>query len=179
MAINVNSYRVLLLNSSYEPLGAITIKKAVGLMMRGVAHGVDGIAAKLRTPNTIYEVPSVLRLKYYRNVPHRTVSWSRNKVLRRDNYTCIFCGARPGDKRKGKVLRRSDFTLDHLIPVSKGGRNTWGNTACACYWCNHRKADRTPNEAGMKLLREPKRPRTNYFVLGGEIPSEWRIYVEA
>lgn len=178
MTTNVNAREVLLLNHSYEPLGAITIRKAVGLMMRGVAHKVDGVAARLRTPSRIFEVPSVLRLRYYINVPHRTITWSRHKVQKRDDYTCIFCGASVGDRRGRKILRHKDFTVDHLIPLSKGGGNTWGNTACACYRCNHRKADRTPNEAGMKLLWEPKRPRTNYFVLSGKIPSEWRIYIE-
>jgi 5-methylcytosine-specific restriction endonuclease McrA len=179
MAVNVNARSVLLLNASYEPLGIITIKKAVGLMMRGVAHAVDGVAARLRTPSTVFEVPSILRLRHYTNVPHRTITWSRRKVLKRDDYTCIFCGISAGDMRHGKILNHGDFTVDHLIPVSQGGKNTWGNTACACYRCNHRKADRSPNQAGMKLRWEPKRPRTNYYIVSGEIPTEWRIYIEA
>jgi len=175
---NVNTRSVLLLNASYEPLNVITIKEAVGLMLRDVVHEVDGIAARLRTTRTIFEVPSVIRLKYYVNVPHKTITWSRNKVLKRDNYTCIFCGISVGDERGGRVLRHRSFTLDHLIPLSKGGKNTWGNTACACYQCNHRKADRSPHEAGMKLLWEPKRPRVDYLVAGGDVPSEWKIYIE-
>ena len=175
--MNIDSRAVLLLNVGYQPLGTITIRNAVSLMMRGVVDAVDGIAARLRTPTTIFEVPSILRLRYYVSVPRRTITWSRRAVMARDNYTCVYCGLQAGTKRHGQTLNRSDFTIDHLFPLSEGGGHTWGNTACACYWCNHRKANRTPHEAGMKLLWEPKRPRTNYLVASGNIPEEWKIYL--
>ena len=177
--VNVNARTVLLLNASYVPLRPITVRDAVDLMMRGVADAVDGVAARLRTPGRVFEVPSVLRLRYYVNVPQRGAVWSRRSVMARDRYTCVYCGIVPGDERKGHTVKRVDFTVDHLIPRSKGGGNTWGNTACACKWCNHRKADRTPHEAGMKLLWEPKRPRVNYIVASGEIPEEWKIYIRS
>lgn len=173
----IDTQKVLLLNVGYTPLKTITIRDAVDLMMRGTVDAVDGIAARLRTPSTVFEVPSILRLRYYVNVPHRTVTWSRRAVISRDNCTCIYCGMKIGDVRKGKVLSRSDFTVDHLIPVSHGEKSTWSNTACACYWCNHRKADRTPHGAGMRLRWEPKRPRTNYLIASGDIPEEWKIYI--
>ncbi len=176
--VNVNARAVLLLNASYVPIKSITIRAAVDLMMRGVVDAVDGVAARLHTPSTVFEVPSVIRLRYYVNVPQRGVTWSRRGVLIRDAYVCIYCGAGVGDKRRGRVVRRTDFTVDHLVPKSKRGANTWSNTACACYWCNHRKADRTPHTAGMKLLWEPKRPRTNYLVFDGDIPDEWRVYIK-
>lgn len=175
---NVNTRCVLLLNASYEPHEIITIRNAVSLLMKGRVDVVDGIAAKLRTPSTIFEVPSIIRLKRYVNAPKRKVNWGRRAVLKRDNYTCIFCGAHPGMKRNGITLKKSDFTLEHLKPISKGGLDTWSNTACACWLCNNRKGNRTPNEAGMKLLYEPKRPRVDYLVASGEIPSEWKIYIE-
>lgn len=176
--LNVNARAVLLLNASYVPLKSITIRDAVDLMMRGVVDAVDGVAARLRTPRTIFEVPSVLRLRYYVNVPQRGAVWSRRGVLTRDGYACVYCGVEVGGRHKGRRVRRTDFTVDHLMPRSKGGGNTWGNTACACCWCNHRKADRTPHEAGMRLLWEPKRPRTNYLVADGNIPDEWRVYIK-
>ncbi len=168
---------VLLLNVTYEPLRVIPVRRAVGLLMRGVAEGVDGIAARLRTPSTVFEVPSVLRLRYYVHVPQRGATWSRRAVLARDDYTCIYCGVRVGEQRRGRVLARADFTVEHLIPRSQGGGNTWGNTACACRWCNHRKANRTPHEAGMRLLWEPKIPRVSYVVVSGDVPAEWRVYL--
>lgn len=169
--------QVLLLNATYEPVRVIPAQRAVGLLMRGVAEGVEGVAARLRTPSTVFEVPAVIRLRYYVNVPRRGAVWSRRHVMARDHYTCIYCGIRVGDQRRGRVLTRNDFTVDHLIPRSRGGGNTWGNTACACRWCNHRKADRTPHEAGMRLLWEPKTPRVNYLVVSGEIPVEWKAYL--
>ncbi|MDY7079499.1 MAG: HNH endonuclease [Chloroflexota bacterium] len=168
---------VLLLNASYEPLRIIPIRRAVGLMMRGVVEGVDGVAARLRTPCMVFEVPSVLRLRYYVNVPQRGATWSRRGVLARDGYACIYCDARVGEQHHGRVITRADFTVEHLIPRSRGGGSTWGNTACACRWCNHRKADRTPHEAGMRLRWEPKTPRVNYVIASGEVPAEWKIYL--
>ena len=169
--------RVLLLNATYEPLRVIPVRRAVGLMMRGVVEGVEGVAARLRTPSTVFEVPSVLRLCYYVYVPQRGATWSRSGILTRDRYTCVYCGARVGEWRRGRVLTRYDFTVDHLIPRSRGGGNTWGNTACACRWCNGRKDNRTPHEAGMRLRWEPKTPRVNYMVASGEVPAEWRLYL--
>jgi len=168
---------VLLLNVTYEPLRVIPVRRAVGLLMRDVAEGVEGIAARLRTPSTVFEVPSVLRLLYYVRVPRRGAVWSRRGVLARDGHTCVYCGARVGERRHSRVLTRADFTMDHLIPRSRGGGNTWGNTACACRWCNHRKANRTPHEAGMRLRWEPKTPRVNYLVASGKVPEEWRVYL--
>jgi len=168
---------VLLLNATYEPLRIIPIRRAVSLLMRGVVEGVDGIAATLHTSTSIFEVPSVLRLRYYVRVPMRGAIWSRRGVLARDGYECIYCGATIGERRHGRTLRRTDFTIDHLIPRSRGGANTWGNTASACRWCNGRKGSRTPHEAGMRLLWEPKTPRVGYIVASGNVPTEWRIYL--
>ena len=79
----------------------------------------------------------------------------------------------------GQILRRQDFTIDHIVPRSKGGQNTWSNTACACPPCNQRKGDRDPHEAGMTMLWEPKMPRVDYVVASGEVPQAWKIYLEA
>jgi len=168
---------VLLLNATYEPLRVIPVRRAVGLLMRGAAEGVEGIAARLRTPSMVFEVPSVLRLRYYVRVPQRGAVWSRRSILARDGYTCVYCGGRVGERSRGRVFTRADFTVDHLIPRSRGGGNTWGNTACACRWCNGRKGSRTPHEAGMRLQWEPKTPRVNYLVVSWDVPAEWRVYL--
>ena len=176
--MNATAAPVLLLNADFRPLGIISARNAVQLLIDEKTEGVDGIAARLRTPSTVFEVPSVIRLRRYVNVPSRKACWSRRGVLRRDRYSCIFCGVSPGSEQGGKVLMPDDFTVDHLIPSSRGGKSTWGNTATACYRCNHRKANRTPNEAGMKLLFEPKTPRVDMLIASGKIPVEWKIYVE-
>jgi 5-methylcytosine-specific restriction endonuclease McrA len=146
-------------------------------MLRGVVEAVAGVAQELRTPRSTFVVPSVLRLRYYVNVPRRGATWSRRALLQRDEYTCIYCGVQAGERRQGRRVTNRDLTIDHLVPLSRGGNSTWGNTACACRWCNHRKADRTPHEAGMKLLWEPKLPRVSYVVLSGDVPDEWRLYL--
>ncbi|MEZ4643031.1 MAG: HNH endonuclease [Chloroflexota bacterium] len=169
---------VLLLNASYEPLQTISVQKAVNLLLAEKAHAVEGVAQKLRSPNHVFEVPSIVRLAYYVNVPRRGASWSRLGVLNRDRWTCVYCGAKLGDRKGAAVFNKGDFTLDHILPRSRGGRNTWGNTACACAPCNRRKGSRTPHEAGMKLLFEPKIPRTKMLVVSGRIPSEWKKYLE-
>jgi 5-methylcytosine-specific restriction endonuclease McrA len=127
--------------------------------------------------STVFEIPQVIRLRKYVNVPRRGARWSRQAVLIRDNFTCIYCNVAAGELQKGHALQRRDFTLDHIRPKSRDGKNTWGNTACACPSCNQRKGDRMPNEAGMKLLWEPKTPRVDTWVLDGEIPEAWKIYL--
>lgn len=169
--------RVLLLNGNYRPLASLTIKKAVNLLLTDKVAPVEGIARRLRTPNTIFEVPSVIVLKRFVNVPARNKKWSRRGVLERDSHTCIFCLAKAGIKRnRTQNWRPRDFTIEHLLPQSRGGKSVWTNTACACYSCNHRKANRTSHEAGMPLRWSPKTPRTNYFVASGSFPHEWKKY---
>lgn len=175
--VNIQARNVLLLNASWQPMRAITIRKAVDLLIKDTAEGVEGVAACLRTPSTVFVVPSVIRLKMYRKVPQRKAVWTKRNVLRRDRYTCVYCGLTIGNERNGEALVYEDFTLEHIIPQSLGGKNTWSNTACACFKCNLRKGDRTHHEAGMPLLWEPKRPRVNYLIASGNIPEEWKAYI--
>jgi 5-methylcytosine-specific restriction endonuclease McrA len=145
--------------------------------MREKAEKVDGIAARLRTPNTIFEVPSVLRLKRYTHVPRRFVTLNKRNILRRDRYICAYCGVQVGDKRDGIVVKKHDFTIDHIVPLSKGGKSTWANLVSCCHPCNHRKGARTPHQAGLRLLWEPKRPRTSYLVVSSNVPPAWKFYL--
>jgi 5-methylcytosine-specific restriction endonuclease McrA len=172
--------RVLLLNGhTWEPLSVITIPRAINLVLAGKAIVVEQSGEFLRTVREKFPVPSVIALRTYVNVPRRQAHWSRRGVLVRDSFTCIYCGIQPGQLLRGKLLTKSDFTVDHVIPRSRGGRDTWTNTACACYACNHRKGDRLPNEAGMKMAWEPKTPRTSYLVVAvGSGNDAWRRYIE-
>ncbi|MEZ4683604.1 MAG: HNH endonuclease [Caldilineaceae bacterium] len=169
---------VLLLNASYEPLAVIPIRRALSLLLRDRVDPVTDELIRISASNHSLALPTVLRLRRYINVPRRGVRWSRRGVLRRDGYRCIYCGIQHGEQVKGQVLTKSDFTIDHIIPRSRGGNNGWGNTACACPACNQRKGDRTPHEMGMTLLWEPKTPRVDYLVASGAIPSAWKIYLE-
>lgn len=169
---------VLLLNASYEPLSVIPKRRAISLMLRGRVDPASEDSLYIRTVSASIEVPHVLRLRKYVNVPRRGARWSRRAVFQRDNYTCVYCGIMLGDLRKGKPITRASFTLDHVLPKSRGGRNTWGNTVCSCASCNQRKDNKLPNEAGIKMLWEPKTPRVTYLVATGDIPDSWKIYLE-
>lgn len=165
--------RVLLLNQTFEFIAEISWKEAVDLILRERVEAVVQEAVKIvKTVRGEFHVPSVLRLIEKVSIPFRRKRWSRNEVFKRDDWTCIFCGVTVGDHKEVHnrlfVVRESDFTIDHLIPVSQGGKSTFNNTACACLWCNHKKADRTPREANMPLKWKPRRPKQ------GEFPERWR-----
>lgn len=169
---------VLLLNASYEPLSVIPKYRAMNLLMRGCVDAATEHTVPIRGVSRSWTIPSVLRLRRYINVPRRGARWSRQAIMRRDKFTCIYCGIKLGEKLKGEIYVRKHFTIDHIIPSSRGGENSWVNTACACGKCNHRKGNRTPHEAGMPLLWEPKRPRVDYLVASGDVPQAWKLYLE-
>lgn len=172
--------RVLLLNgSTWEPLSVVTVPRAINLVLAGKAIVVEESGKFIRTVRENFSVPSVIALRTYINVPRRRAHWSRKGVLVRDDYTCIYCGIQAGMLQKGKILSKSDLTIDHILPKSRGGKDNWSNTACACAICNHKKGNRLPHEVGMKLRWEPKIPRTSYLVIAlGTGPSVWKRYIE-
>jgi 5-methylcytosine-specific restriction endonuclease McrA len=169
---------VLLLNASYEPLAVIPVRRALSLLMRDRVDAVTEELLDLSSSTDMLSVPTVLRLRRYVQAPRRGVRWSRRGIMQRDGYRCIYCGTRAGDRLGNELITKSDFTIDHIVPKSRGGRNSWGNTACACPKCNQRKGNRTPHEAGMPMLWEPKIPRVDYLVASGEVPTAWKFYLE-
>ena len=136
---------VLVLNAGYEPLHRVSLKHAIRMLVRGVAV-VEEAAAGHRSIGP-YQVPSVLRLVRYVRMKwmDHAPGLSKDGVKRRDK-RCAYCNGRPE-------------TVDHILPRSRGGENSWMNLVAACFRCNQRKADRTPQEAGMKLLVTPHVPR--------------------
>ncbi|MBX3010893.1 MAG: HNH endonuclease [Caldilineaceae bacterium] len=170
---------ILLLNASYEPLAVIPARRALSLLLRERVDAVTEELINISTTAHDLSIPTVLRLRRYVRAPKRGVRWSRRGIFQRDNYGCIYCGIRAGEAQGELLLTKRDFTLDHILPKSRGGRNTWSNTACACPKCNQRKGNRTPHEAGMALLWEPKTPRVDYWVASGEVPTAWKFYLES
>ncbi|KXO90210.1 HNH endonuclease [Tsukamurella pulmonis] len=142
---------VRVFNADYSPLDAVRWQDAVGMMLREVAYALEphDPPRVLRSPSAEIELPKSMLLVRYAPVPYRRTAdhASRAEILRRDEHTCQYagCGARAA-------------TIDHVFPRSRGGGNTWTNLVACCAPCNHRKADRTPPEAGMRLVREPFRP---------------------
>ncbi len=161
---------VLLLNATYEPLSILSLRRAAKLLLNERVEPVAEDAIPLVSQEQTLNVATVLRLRIYVNVPRRNApAWTRRGMLARDSYTCAYCGKRCAE---------SEATVDHVLPVSRGGRSSWGNTVTACWRCNQRKANRLPHEAGMKLLIEPKLPRTRYLKAQGEVPAAWRLWLE-
>ncbi len=140
--------KVLLLNATYEPLNICTWKRAISLMLKGKAEEIEHWNSKVN--EDIY-TPAIIKLNYYVAVPYKELPFSKKNILVRDNYTCQYCG------KKSKEL-----TLDHVFPKSRGGDYSWKNIVASCAKCNQLKADRTPKEANMKLLRTPFKPK-NYM----------------
>jgi hypothetical protein len=162
---------VLQLNASYEALRIIPAMRALKLVTKGKA-AVELAANKLIYPG-IY-LPSVIRLVVYKHVPVRLQVTTRRNISMRDAYRCQYCGVK---------FHGSDLTLDHVIARTQGGKNSWENLVACCRKDNYRKADRTPEEAGMALLRRPLPAsiHTSRFILrsmGLEV-SEWVRYLYA
>jgi 5-methylcytosine-specific restriction endonuclease McrA len=171
-------HKVLLLNMGYEPLNVISWRRALSLILRDRVDPASAEGVTIRGTSTTLRIPYVLRLRRYVNVPAAHRRWSRRAVLQRDRYTCIYCGSRPGDRRSGYAVTRKDLTIDHILPLSRGGKSTWENTACACRACNQSKGNRTPAEAELRLRWQPEAPRGTFWKLSGEIPTAWALYLD-
>ncbi|MEO0069525.1 MAG: HNH endonuclease [candidate division WOR-3 bacterium] len=159
---------VLLLNQNYEPLSVCRIRRALILMLSHKAEPVETSEFAVHSVNFTIPVPSVLRLNYYVQIRRREVPLTKRNILRRDNYTCQYCG-----------VRKPVMTTDHVIPKALGGTDSWENMVCACSECNARKENRTPAQANMKLRRKPKTPHYITFAVNAleEIPEAWRQYL--
>ena len=150
--------RVLRLNQTYEPLGTVGVARAIIMTFKNTVfvEELDGDRV-LRSAHAEFPVPSVIRRRTYINVRRRREQsgMRRLRIYMRDKFRCQYCG----DK---KVV--NELTLDHIMPRSRGGDNSPVNIVTACIACNNRKANRTPPEAGLHLVRKPKRPKWRPFV---------------
>lgn len=160
--------KVLVLNASYEPLNITSWKRAVILLIKGKAEQLEHHGTFICQT---FPLPSVIRLRYYVKVPYKEIPLTRKNVLERDRHTCQYCSY------KGEKL-----TLDHVIPRSRGGPDTWENLVTACVRCNIRKGNRTPKEAEMPLLTQPRKPYSSlHFEIvkctRNNLNHEWRKYV--
>lgn len=149
---------VLVLNQNYEPLNVARVRRAVVLVMCGKAEMLENGTGVIRTANNEIPQPSVIRLVYLIKRPRQQKKLSRREVFHRDKYTCQYCG-----------METVDLTLDHVLPRHRGGRHIWDNVVSACSRCNSRKAGYTPQEAGMRLIREPFAP----YISGYCVPYEY------
>ncbi len=161
-------HQVLVLNATFEPLNTVSMPRAVALLLADKAEVIEAAETQLRSQHLALPMPLVIRLLAYVRIPHRLpLAVTRRGVLRRDNYTCQYCG---------RALPPADLTLDHVLPRSRGGPAAWDNIVAACKPCNHRKGDRLPAEAHMRLLRQPFRPRYLALVVV-DMPPAWKKYL--
>lgn len=161
---------VLLLNANYEPLHVCNTKRAMGLLMVGKAEIILNSRGVIRTPSTTFLRPSVIRLSYMVHRPRPRIKLSKREILRRDNYTCQYCGR-----------QSTHMTIDHVMPRRLGGAHWWKNLVAACPACNRRKGGRTVAEARMKLLRQPHEPKATANYLFGhylEQNQEWSSFIK-
>lgn len=184
--------KVLVLNKSWQPVQVVTLEKALNKVFATYADGtpkakiIDPVhdfsmftwedwsrlkpaedELKIHTVNAVFRVPEIIQYTRYNKVPTHKIHYNRRTIYRRDGYKCQYCG---------QSKSTSELSLDHVTPRCQGGLTTWENIVVACTECNSRKAGRTPDEAGMKLLRKPFRPKFNFLVEDVRIKS-WEMWL--
>jgi len=160
------------LNATYEPINVTAARRAIVLVLKGVATTEEENGGFLHSARLALRIPSVIRLTEFRRIPYQTRAHSRKNILLRDRYTCQFCS---------RILPAHELTIDHVIPRSRGGHADWDNVVASCQSCNTTKGDRLPEEAGLRLLRPP-RPFTLHtsrqiMRMLGSSDERWRKYL--
>jgi len=164
--------RVLVLDQGYQPHRVVSWQRAVIMIFRGIAETIEEYDEEIASATFVMKTPAVIRL-LKRITRRRSVKFNRMNVAARDGFKCCYCGEK-------KPMRRMNF--DHVLPRSQGGKTTWDNIVTACYECNGRKGGRTPEQAGMKLLKRPVKPKNLPLVVfhideAESIPDAWRNYL--
>jgi 5-methylcytosine-specific restriction endonuclease McrA len=168
--VSVLNTKVLVLNRSYLPVHITVVRRALSLLYQGIARAVDeqyrtfdfatwaDLAAdedSIGLVDRAIRVPRVILLQGYDRIPRRYVRFSRFNIYSRDQNRCQYCG---------RQFPRAELNLDHVVPRSKGGTSIWENVVCSCHRCNRLKGGRTPIEACMRLIRQPRRPQWTPFM---------------
>jgi 5-methylcytosine-specific restriction endonuclease McrA len=160
---------VLVLNATYEPINVCTVRRAAVLLLKEKAEIIEHSSYELRSEHSTLPRPVVIRLVTFVKVPRDTHrrKITRRAVFARDGWTCQYCGS------------RSNLTVDHVIPRSKGGPSSWENIVASCAPCNRRKGDHLPRQVGMHPRTKPRTPRPEVFihVASPTIPAAWRAYL--
>ena len=160
--------RTLVLNAGYEPLAVVSFKRALVLVLNQKATILAGATDQVvRSSSMQYELPTVILLQRYVRIPNsKKVPVSRRGVLRRDNHRCGYCG-------------KNANTIDHVLPKSRGGADSWENLIACCLRCNNLKSDKTPQEMGWELRVTPKMPTGVIWSVRGAEKEEphWREFL--
>jgi len=155
----------LVLNATHMPINITSWQRAMTLLYKGRAAAVVYNGKMI---NGRFRLPEIIRLSKYVPRPYTDVVLSRRNIYLRDNHTCQYCG------KAG-----SNLTIDHVVPKSRGGADSWENMVVCCARCNNRKGSKTPEEAGLKLITLPYRPPSTLYLhmtrLAG-VPQSWYNY---
>lgn len=189
---------VLVLNKYYAAIRVVSVRRALSLLFRDLAevvHVEDGAytAYDFQSWREVSElrarynrgrhdwvrcvrfelaVPRIIRLVFYDRLPRQTVKFNRRNIYARDLNRCQYCGQR---------LPTTELSLDHIVPRSQGGKSTWDNIVCCCIRCNVRKGGRRPDEAHMRLIVKPvkpKRPPAIMVRLTNEKYASWKQFLD-
>ena len=166
--------QTLMLTPWMVPHKIISWQRAVVLAYVGKVEIIETWDAELRGPSVAMLTPAVVRLKKGSVSTKQSVRFSRVNVFTRDKFRCQYCGEK-------KPLKQLNY--DHVIPRVQGGKTVWENIVTSCYACNDRKGSRTPEQAGMRLLRQPKKPASLPVVPPirldeGDLPDVWQPYCD-
>jgi len=180
--------QVLVLNRVFQAVQVTSVRRALTLLYKGRVNAVGADYATydfmnwsdipvqpadhyVTTPNRLILAPDVVQLLRFERVPRQEVKFSRANIYLRDRNRCQYCG---------RKFTSSELSLDHVIPISRGGRSTWENVVCACLRCNVKKGNRLPVECGLELTRKPARPRWHplHRYQGRRFPESWKNFLD-
>jgi 5-methylcytosine-specific restriction endonuclease McrA len=181
------SQPTLVLNRNWQPVGVMSVAKALTKVFAGKARVVDPADYQtydwqdwsklrpqsgepfIRAVRFRLRVPEVVTLSEYGDLPTPSVTFNRRNIFKRDHYTCQYCGRQPGGE---------ELTIDHVVPRAQGGQSRWDNCVLACLACNKLKADRTPQQAHMRLRGQPHQPVWNPLYAAHELRiASWSKFV--
>ena len=166
----MNSMMTLKLDSSYRPLAVIDSVEALILCIVGKAKAIESYTKTISSVKKKFELPAVIVLNRYIKFRFSYMACNRANVLWRDDYRCQYCG---------NTFKPEKLTLDHVIPKSRGGDNSWKNLVAACKKCNQRKGNKTPSESGMRPITKPYVPKMNILksINKEQISPIWKNYL--
>ena len=160
--------KTLKLDATYRPIGVVDCLEALVMCIVGKATAVEEYEEEISSPSITFKIPSVIVLKTVVKFISTGFRPSRNNILWRDKNQCQYCGV---------IESPRDMTIDHVIPRSRGGENTWSNLVTCCKKCNQKKGNRTPEEANISLLNKPVKPRNSILRQISDVQPIWNIYL--
>ncbi len=160
--------KALKLDATYRPVEVIDAIEALVLCIIGKAKAIETYTKQICSPSKSFDIPAVIVLKTVVKYRFGGIICNRQNIIWRDQNTCQYCG---------KNFSTENLTIDHLLPKSRGGKNTWKNLVAACKKCNQKKGCRTPQECGMIPIRKPAKPKATILKTTKQINHLWKNYL--